>query len=141
MRHREMEELRCLHHQPLCLEHGGSGRFLLTRCYCTSALFSLGGAKCQDKFKCQASREACQSGVSILRGAQISSRPGVRGAGCPLMCMQNTGGLQAPGTTVYVMFPVLKHQRSQAFTKQLSKLLHCCFWLSSCRFPGDSNMD
>lgn len=67
-----MEELRCLHRQPLCLEHGGSGRFLLTRCYCTSALLSLGGAKCQDKFKCQASREACQSGVSILCGAQIS---------------------------------------------------------------------
>lgn len=40
---------------------GGSGRLLLTPRYCTSALFSLRGIKCQDKFKCQASREACQS--------------------------------------------------------------------------------
>lgn len=38
-----------------------SGRFLLTSCYCMSVLLSLRGAKCQDKFKCQASREACQS--------------------------------------------------------------------------------
>lgn len=120
---------------------GGSGRFLFTPRYCMSALFSLRGVKCQDKFKCQASREVCQS-----RGEhppwsnneplqdQMSERCVALSCACRTQYFREP---QGPRCTSFT----LRDQRSQDFTKLPSKVLPCCSWLSSARLPGDNNTD
>lgn len=107
----------------------GSGRSLSTPCYCLSALFSLRGAKGQNKFKCQASCAACQSrgehppcSKDQLPQDQTSEKHVALFCACR---MQELREPQEPACTILT----LRDQRSQDFTKLLSKLLPCCFWL------------